>query len=196
MCGWRTIRTVDMQSTFQRGENLIINFIMNHPSILLSLDYTIMYGNPTIYITNSSNLMVPRELQRQVLWFYWLAFYLAPGAPGCSSAMMANQDLDQILSQAGLAPALSAELISAGWTRATFGMSSPQLTDLENHWADFFPDRERTFLEKAQMRVAWQACRDEHNASKVPQRPLHRRSRPTAGRRRLLPSFQQQWCPP
>ena len=80
---------------------------------------------------------------------------------------MANQDLDQILSQAGLAPALSAELITAGWTRATFGMSSPQLADLENHWADFFPDRELTFLEKAQMRVAWQACRDEQNSEEA-----------------------------
>ena len=76
---------------------------------------------------------------------------------------MAAPDLDQILSQAGLAPALSAELISAGWTRATFGMSATQLTDLENHWLDFFPDRDLSFLEKAQMRVAWQACRDEQN---------------------------------
>ena len=76
---------------------------------------------------------------------------------------MAAPDLDQILSQAGLAPALSAELISAGWTRATFGMSATHLTDLENHWLDFFPDRDLSFLEKAQMRVAWQACRDEQN---------------------------------
>ena len=67
MCGWRTIWISDMQSIFKRGESLDLQFQNDHLSILNSLDYTILYGTPKIYITLtlSSNPKIPRELHKQ-----------------------------------------------------------------------------------------------------------------------------------
>ena len=77
---------------------------------------------------------------------------------------MATADLDQILAQSGLAPTLASELITAGWTRASFAMCASNPAELDNHWDDLFPDQSPSFLQKAQLRVAWQACRDLDNA--------------------------------
>ena len=77
---------------------------------------------------------------------------------------MATADLDQILAQSGLAPTLASELITAGWTRASFAMCASNPAELDNHWDDLFPDQGLSFLQKAQLRVAWQSCRDLDNA--------------------------------
>ena len=85
-----------------------------------------------------------------------------------SSCVMAASDLDQILAQAGLAPTLASDLITAGWTRAAFGMCASSAADLDSHWDDLFPGQDLTFLQKAQLRVAWQSCRDTSNSEDPP----------------------------
>ena len=75
--------------------------------------------------------------------------------------MMASPDLDSILSQSGLSPTLASDLISAGWTKASFAMCASTSAELDQHWGDLFPDQELSFLQKAQLRVAWQSCQDD-----------------------------------
>ena len=74
--------------------------------------------------------------------------------------MMASNDLDQILAVSGVSPTLASELISAGWTRASYGMCASSPSELDQHWEEIFPDHTLSLLQKAQLRVAWQSCRD------------------------------------
>ena len=79
-------------------------------------------------------------------------------------AVMASHDLDLILSQAGLSPTLASDMITAGWTKASFALCASTASDLGQHWGDIFPDQELSFLQKAQLRVAWQSCQDEQRS--------------------------------
>ena len=73
---------------------------------------------------------------------------------------MASNDLDQILAVSGVSPTLASEMISAGWTQASYGMCATSPAELDQHWEEIFPDQTLTFLQKAQLRAAWQSCRD------------------------------------
>ena len=81
---------------------------------------------------------------------------------------MASVDLDQILAQSGVSPTLASEMISAGWTRASFGMCASSAAELDQHWEEIFPDQAFSFLQKAQLRVAWQSCRDGQSSEDTP----------------------------
>ena len=83
-------------------------------------------------------------------------------------AVMASVDLDQILAQSGVSPTLASEMISDGWTRASFGMCASSASELDQHWEEIFPDQALTFLQKAQLRVAWQTCRDGNASDETP----------------------------
>lgn len=77
---------------------------------------------------------------------------------------MASHDLDLILSQSGLSPTLASDLITAGWTKASFAICAQNATELDQHWGDLFPDQELSFLQRAQLRVAWQSCHDDQQS--------------------------------
>ena len=68
---------------------------------------------------------------------------------------MASNDLDQILAVSGVSPTLASEMVSAGWTRASYGMCASSPSELDQHWEEIFPDQSLSFLQKAQLRVAW-----------------------------------------
>ena len=103
---------------------------------------------------------------------------------------MASNDLDQILAVSGVSPTLASEMISAGWTRASYGMCASSPSELDQHWEEIFPDHTLSLLQKAQLRRRL-SCEWLGNHAEMALLQMI----PMLGTLQLQPRHPQQWIP-
>ena len=79
--------------------------------------------------------------------------------------VMASQNLEDILSDCGVAPQVCSILMTAGWTIENFSCVASDEASMDDVWHELVPDFDLPLLQKSALSAGFKRCRQKMDPS-------------------------------